>query len=458
MQKKVGADEEKLRQGALNVSIQEGSANSFSTGISSSYITPFALALKANAFHIGILSALSGLVSPAAQLWGSKLMESYGRKKIVLVCVFWQALMWLPIAIVALLAWKNALSFTPLIYGLIAGYTLMVTFGGIAHPPWFSWMGDLVPEHERGKYFSKRNLITGIVELSAVIIALIVVDNLQHSTKLFLGFSVLFILACIFRLLSYKIFHRQYAPHLRPREKYKTSFTQVLKQNKDFSKFIYYQLFFNIALMIASPFFAVYMLQERNFSYNWYIYITISSSLFYLLFTPLIGKISDNKGNKTLLWMANIGFVFTPLLWIVDDNPVWLIFVPQLVAGLANAALTIALTNYTYSNIPDEQRGEGVAVLNLITGVGTFIGSLIGGYILQNVSSTILNSKYFFIFVVASACRLLVALIFLPGLHETEEKKHKHAPAHVHLAHPFKTAHVEAGWASPPAKKVMRKI
>ncbi|MBX4212220.1 MFS transporter [Candidatus Pacearchaeota archaeon] len=458
MQKRVDAEERKLREEALNISIKEGSANSFSTGISSSYLTPFALALKANAFHIGVLSALSGIVSPAAQLWGSKLMEKYSRKRIVLVSVLWQALMWLPLAIVALLAYKSLVPLTPLVYSLIIGYTLLVTFGGIAHPPWFSWMGDLVPEHERGKYFSRRNLITGVVELSAVVIALLIMDNLQNSPYLFLGFAVLFVLACIFRLVSFHIFHRQYAPHLRPREKYRISFKQVLKQNKDFSKFVYYQLFFNIALMIASPFFAVYMLNELDFSYKWYIFITISSSLFYLLFTPLIGKISDNKGNKTLLWLANIGFVFTPLLWIINSNPYWLIFVPQLVAGIANAALTIALTNYTYSNIPEEQRGEGVAVLNLIIGIGTFIGSIIGGVIIQKIPITLMNSAYLFIFVVASAARLLVALVFLPKLHETEGTKHKKVAAHVHLAHPFKNNHIEVGWELTPAVKKIRKI
>ena len=51
--------------------------------------------------------------------------------------------------------------------------------------------------------------------------------------------------------------------------------------------------------MIASPFFAVYMLEELKFSYYMYIAVILSSSIFYLLFLPLAGKFSDKYGNQS---------------------------------------------------------------------------------------------------------------------------------------------------------------
>src|SRR3989344_9571102 len=83
-----------LKEHALKTSIKDGIASNV-TAVGDSYITPFALALNAQPIHIGILSSLSGLLYQISQLFGSKLMERYSRKKIVLFFVFLQAITWL---------------------------------------------------------------------------------------------------------------------------------------------------------------------------------------------------------------------------------------------------------------------------------------------------------------------------------------------------------------------------
>src|SRR3989338_4514749 len=69
-----------LKQKALNVSIKEGEASSFSGAVGETYITPFILALKADSLYVGIFSAISGLIAPLSQLFGDKLMEKHSRK------------------------------------------------------------------------------------------------------------------------------------------------------------------------------------------------------------------------------------------------------------------------------------------------------------------------------------------------------------------------------------------
>ena len=125
--------EEIVKQKALKISIAEGSANSFSTGISNSYITPFALKLSSKDLNIGILSSISGLIAPLAQLYGSRLMTFYARKNIVLKAVIWQAILWLPLAIIALLKFYSLYE-NSLIYLLIIVYSLITALGGLGHP------------------------------------------------------------------------------------------------------------------------------------------------------------------------------------------------------------------------------------------------------------------------------------------------------------------------------------
>ena len=182
--------DESLKKKALRVSIAEGSANSFSTGVSNSFITPFALKLSSKDLNIGILSAISGLVSPLAQLFGSKMMETYSRKNIVLKSVLWQAILWLPLTIIALLKFYGIYE-NSLIYLLIIGYSLITFLGGLYYPAWFSWLGDLISDKEKGKYFAKRNTIIGIVELLAVILSTFIIQYSENGGYALIGFGII---------------------------------------------------------------------------------------------------------------------------------------------------------------------------------------------------------------------------------------------------------------------------
>lgn len=434
---------ERNKRSALKVSIAEGSANSVSSGISTSYITPFALKLSDSDLNIGILSSLSGLLAPIAQLWGSRLMERYARKKIVLTAMVWQAIIWLPITLIAILKFYNIYAGS-LVYLLIIFYSLFAALGGLYYPPWFSWMGDLVKEKDKGKYFGKRNTILGLIELISVLFATLILKSGVGTNYEIIGFGIIFFLSFLFRIGSYTIIRDQYSPHAKSRKMYGTKISDLIKNNKDYRKFAIYQAFFNVALMIASPFFAVYMLKNLGFGYWSYILVTISSSVFYLIFTPLVGKFSDKYGNVRLLVIANVLFALNPLLWMFIKSPIELILIPQLVSGLANAASILAFTNFSYDYLTKEERGVGIAYANLLSGIGIFIGSIIGGLLLDYLNIIFID-KFLFVFGLAAILRAVVALIFLPQINERKKVKNL-PPMHVSVLHPFKSIHAEVGW------------
>ena len=437
------------------ISTLEGSATGVSNGLTASYITPFALELSPQLFKplfIGVLSAISGLMAPEAQLFGSRLMEKHHRKKIVLTFVLWQSLMWLPLSVIAVLKFFD-IAVSSLIYLMILVYTLLVILGSIAYPAWFSWMGDIVKENERGKYFSLRNTIMGLVELLAVSAAILILRFAESKQVIILGYAALFLGAFLFRLVSFVLFHKQFVPHFRPMKAYQISMQEFIKQNKNFKKFAYYQLYFNIAIMIASPFFAMYMLEELKFSITTYTIIAISSSIFYLLFNPLVGRFSDKYGNAKLLGIANFAFVLSPIFWMIIKNPVALIIFPQLISGLANSAFAIAFSNFTYDALPERERGIGVAYANIKAGIGTFIGSLIGAFLLFSFTYLPISnaSKFFIVFGIAALLRLLVALFFLPKIREMRKVKKLRVRmpiVHIHHLHPFRALHTEVVFLS----------
>jgi MFS family permease len=202
---------------------------------------------------------------------------------------------------------------------------------------------------------------------------------------------------------------------------------------------------FYFALMIASPFFMVYMVKELKFSTATSVGIMIMGSIFYLIFLPLVGKFSDKYGNLKLLYLANISFAVAPLTWMISKNPIVLGLIPQLFIGLANAALTISFTNFTYNAVSQKNRGLCVSYTNILSGIGILIGSLSGGAILNYSSSKTLALNIFFaVFILSSLLRAIAAFYFLPKL---KEKKFKRIPAlSANLTHPFKTVQAEIGW------------
>ena len=217
-----------------------------------------------------------------------------------------------------------------------------------------------------------------------------------------------------------------------------------MKKMDNYGKFSIYLAFFNGAIMIASPFFAVYMLQYLKFSYVTFMIISISSTVVYLLSIPIAGKFSDRYGNVKLMHVANVLFILTPILWIFIKNPFWLIGIPQVISGLANAAFIIAATNFNYDAVSPEKRGLCVSYNNILVGAGMFIGPIIGGLIVNYYHPSALN-PYLFLFGVAAFFRLVVGLIFLPGIKEV--KKIKYIPNFsMEVTHPWKAIHNDVSW------------
>ena len=431
------------KQHALETSIREGSASSFAAGISGTYITPFAIKLNPNPLIVGFLSAFSGLIRPLAQIHGSRLMRHHSRKKIVLKYVFLDAIFWLPIILIGIFYWFNLYRLY-LPYALVFFFTLQIALSSIAAPAWFSWMGDLVPKKDRGKYFAARNRATGIVSIIAVLIGSLIIYTFEKLELGILGFSIIFAMSFFFRLISYYQFKKQFAPSIKIKKGDYFSFWQFIKKKTDYRTFSIYQGVFYFSIMIASPFFAVYMLEVLNMNIITFTIVSLTSSVFYLIFAPLAGKFGYRYGNVKLMWVGHVFFILTPVLWLFTKNPILIIAIPQLSSGIANAASTIAENNFTYDAVRQSKRGVCISYTSLLVGLGTFVGSLFGGFLLK-LSPASSAIAFVYLFLIASGIRLLVAIIFLPQMKEVR-KTQRLPPMKVELLHPFKAVKSEIGW------------
>lgn len=458
MAKKITKKEQlKLNRKTLKTSIKEGSWTSIMNGFGTNYITPFAVTLNASNFQIGLISSFVGLVSPFAQLYGSKLMEKKSRKSIVVRYVLLQALMWLPLLFLIFLAWKG-IGANALPWMLILFYSIMILVGSIATPAWFSWMGDLVPENRRGRYFGKRNKINGTVLLISTLIASFLMDFFKTKGILLAGYGILFSIAFTGRMFSQGLFRKHHEPKLELEKGYYFSFFQFVKNgiNTNFGKFTSFVSLFYLSVMVASPFFAVYMLEDLELSYKLFILVMMSTTFFSLVFLSALGKISDKLGNKFLLKMSVILISLHPILWIFSGNIYYLIFVPQLISGLGWAAFGLSSGNFMYENVKPIHRGLCITYHNILVGIGIFIGAIIGGLITQNIQLSFLN-KFLFVFLISAGLRFLIAILFIPRI--KEKRKFKRIPNfHLSMLNPTTEINHDLLNMKRTANKLSKKI
>lgn len=428
-------EETKAKERTMNISIKEGSFAGISLTFGDNYIIPFALALQASSAQVGVLSSLVGIVSPTAQILGSRMMEKYSRRQILTKWVFLQALMWLSFLFLGILFVSNVfisspwgkifvnnelISFLPIL--LIIFYMTYLTFGNIAGPVWFCLMGDIVPEDHRGRYFAKRNLITTAIALTATILVSLVLDYYKALGNVLIGFYLIFITGLICRSVSAKFFTIHYYPPFNLEKSYYVSLWKFIKEipKENFGRFTLYVTLINFGQMIAGPFFSVYMLQDLGFDYATYIIINLSATFMGLLFFPLLGKFSDKYGNIQMLRISSIMLPIIPLLWILLNTPIQLILGPQIISGIGWTAFNLAASNFIYDSVPSQKRGLYVAYYNFLLGIGIVCGGLLGSFFISFLQFTFIK-PFHFVFLISGIVRAIVIIILLLRIKEVRK-------------------------------------
>lgn len=414
--------EAELKQKAREMSIKEGSFSTVRQSLCDSYITPFAVAINSSNFIIGLLTSLSGLVGPISQWFSSRLIETYSRKKIVVTSLFYESLMWIPMILTAFLFYKGIVtSILPLAFLIL--FSIYVILANIAGPAWFSWVGDLVDDSYRGKWFSKRNLILGVVGLISTLLAALFLDYSKSRGMIMFGFMVLFFLGMTARLIAREYFKRSYEPKLVLDKSYYFSFWEFIKKApyNNFGRYTLFRTVMNFSVSIAGPFFTVYMLRDLHFSYVTFILVTLAQSFFGLLVMKKWGRFADRYGNYLVLKLTLVFISIYPLLWLFPNPPLWyLLLVTELVGGVAWAGFNLAGSNYIFDCVTPQRRGIVVSYFNVLNGIGVFLGAGLGAILVGTLNITFMNILLFVI-LVSGIARLVGGLLMIPYIKEVRK-------------------------------------
>jgi MFS family permease len=404
-----------VRRG-LRLSIVEGAlSNVHVTVTAGAFLTGFALLLGATDFELGLLAALP-FVGQLFQFVGAYLEERLGeRRRLCALTAGASRSLW---ALMAALPFIGSLGTArlPMFLAILAVSQALI---GICGNAWTSWMSDLVPPRQRGRYFGLRNTVLSVTAMAATWLASRALDQYRGSSDEALGYLLIFGVASICAVVGAIVLWHQPEPPKQRVERITVG--QLLSAPMRHRQFRMFSLIFAAWAMvtgISAPFFNAYGLQDLKLSFAQLAIFAILTSAVGLLTQPLIGRLQDTYGDKRVLVVSIAGVLFLPWGWVFATPtfllPLWL---NAIGTGVFWPGITQGSLNLLMDRAPAEGRGAYVAVFGAITGLGTFVASLLGGAIAVSLGSTIVHigplalNHYALLFVLSSLGRATVGLV-----------------------------------------------
>lgn len=280
---------------------------------------------------------------------------------------------------------------------MIILYAIQSILLSIQIPTWMSLIGSLVDEDVRGEELGRLGIVTNTTAVLATLITGFIagVPGIIPYIQSMLGdFSPIllpsidvwreayylpFYFTAIIGIISSLVSMRIKEDHIGSKEE--RGFPPILtllSKPGDFRRLCFIAVFFSFAMSMSWPYFVVV---QREWLENTLLEIAIASALMSIvgaLLTRPFGRLSDRIGRKPLIVFGRSILFTIPLLYALATH-VWMIYLANIIAGVAMATAYNAMIAYILDVSPKEERGSHLAVFNTFTGVIFLFGSFLSG-------------------------------------------------------------------------------
>ncbi len=402
--------------------ICEGTFQAIMLGGGENYLSAFALLLHASAFQIGLLSALPQLIGTWTQLLSVKALSWVRhRKSIILTGVAGQAFVWLPLLALPLIFPEQG----PWL--LIACAVAYVAMGHFAIPAWNSLLTDLIDPNRRGAYFGHRARVMTVSSFAALCAAGLILHSAEAWEQPWMGFAVIFLAASVARGVSTAYLARidESAVPVTREDEFRLLAFLRRERSSNFKRFLMFSGLMHGCVLIAGPYFVIYMLRDLHFSYLEYSLWLAAGVIGQFVTLKPWGRLGDRYGNKKVVAATGLLVPFLPMLYVLSANLHFLLVV-NFLGGVVWAGLALGLQNYVFDAVRPEDRAKGVAIWNAVNAAGWFVGAMLGSWLAGVLPGEVVvaglevrpASNLPFVFFISGVLRLIVSLGLLRTFHE----------------------------------------
>lgn len=264
---------------------------------------------------------------------------------------------------------------------LLTACSLMQSVGAAL---WMAWIGDVVPDTLRGRYFGFRIPLLGLVGLLANLAAGYYLDSLAEDSR-GAGFSLLYVIAAFCALIGMALLARHHEPPPTINRQPLREALAVPWQDKDFRRLLLFAAYWRFSVFLAGPVVWPYFINHLKMSFTQNaIYYALASGIA-MIAGPMWGAISDRVGKKPVLAITTVlTGTAMPLCWMLatPGEPAWA-YVGGFIEAFAWGGIDTVFFTLSLSNAPREQRVAYYSVLSAVSGLTGFIGGALSGPLLE---------------------------------------------------------------------------
>lgn len=395
--------------------LRAGTIWSLHEALTGGFLIVFALALGASNTIVGILGAVPYIATLLMELPGAKLVEYFKRKTIFLIAATFARTTWLLITIAPYVFKEHPLLFV----GTFFFFARCMNF--LADPAWISWAADLVPDKTRGAFWAQWNVRTSLSGMLVTVLAGAFLDLFPKESLL--GFATLFIIGALLGLWSNKIMAQVREPAYKDHDKH--GFKEFFKIGGQFRMFCVIMMTYTFAVMLASPLFTPYMLENLGLSYTYFVLAGAIATTSRIISHPYFGHLSDRYGDRPVALISMFGTALVPLLFVlVTRENLWLIIPVQIISGIVWAGTDLATFNLLLDMTNREKRALQIAEYSFLISIPNITGPIIGGLVADNLAILGLTGIPL-VFIIAGLLRMITTTM-LTRIHEKRTgKEHK---------------------------------
>ncbi len=374
---------------------------SIMVGSGEAYFAAFALAIGLGQVTAGLVAALPMLAGSLLQLASPYAIRRLGSiRRWVVLCAMAQALSFTPLIAGALAGRLPA-------WGLFAAAALYWGSGMATGPAWSAWITTVVPRPLRARYFARRSrgaqygVVGGLIGTGLLL-------HWQSEALGAMAYAIPFGVAGLARFLSGMRLWRMSEPEPTPREASSARFGERARRlwAGPGGRVLTYMLALQVSVQISGPFFAPYMLSGLDLSYAQFMMLIGSAYAGRVLSLPWIGRFAKRFGPGNLLWVGGAGIAPLTIMWMTTES-FWLLLGFQLFSGAMWACYEMATMLLTFETIPASERTGALTIFNLLNACAIVIGSTIGATILGTLGADIRAYQVLF---AVSLCGRVLAL------------------------------------------------
>ena len=355
----------------------------------SGLLTAYALALGANNSQIGLLAALPFLFMPL-QLGTVVFVENFRRRKLIATPLWMLAQsIWIPIALIPVFIdapGGGAVTVLLMLMALRSGAVAM------QNAAWNSWLRDLVPAETMGSIFANRLKYANIAAMAFGVGAALFVDYWRgavEADQLLIGYTIALLFGAVVLGGTSQVFRvlmpePKMMDHIGERQSMISTLVEPLK-DPNYRPLMIFMLLWHFALHLATPFFAVYMLQRLEFPVSAVLAMSVLSQLFNVLFLRFWGPLVDRVGNKAVLRVSASLYLIVILGWTFTTLPdrhiltIPLVILLHVFAGAAAAGANVSTGAIGMKLSPEGKSTSYLAAISVFANLGAGLGPLVGG-------------------------------------------------------------------------------